>query len=66
MIKNQEMCNKAVDNYPHALEFVSEFCKTKKICDKAVDIHPSTMQLFLNAMTQEICYKAVNRYLYCS
>ena len=20
--KNQEMCNKAVDNYPHALEFV--------------------------------------------
>ena len=22
--KNKEMCNKAVDNYPHALEFVSE------------------------------------------
>ena len=22
--KNQEMCNKAVDNYPHALDFVPE------------------------------------------
>ena len=22
--KNQEMCDKAVDNYPHVLEFVSE------------------------------------------
>ena len=24
------MCNKAVDNYPHALEFVPEFYKTQK------------------------------------
>ena len=28
--KNQEVCNKAVDNYPHALEFVLECCKTQK------------------------------------
>ena len=28
--KNQEMCNKPVDNYPHALEFVPECYKTKK------------------------------------
>ena len=27
---NQEMCNKAVDNYPHALEFVPESYKTQK------------------------------------
>ena len=33
------MCNKAVDNYPHALEYVSECYKT---CDKAVDTYPST------------------------
>ena len=26
--KKQEMCNKAVDNYPHALEFVSECYET--------------------------------------
>ena len=28
--KNQEMCIKAVDNYPHALEFVPECYKTQK------------------------------------
>ena len=28
--KNQEMCNKAVDNYPYALEFVPEFFMTQK------------------------------------
>ena len=28
--KNQEMSNKAVDNYPHALEFVPECLRLKK------------------------------------
>ena len=28
--KNQEMCNKAVDNYLHALEFVPEYFMTQK------------------------------------
>ena len=28
--KNQELCNKAVDNYPHALESVPESYKTQK------------------------------------
>ena len=32
--KNQEMCNKAVDNYPHALEFVLECDKSQKECIK--------------------------------
>ena len=38
--KNQEMCNKAINNYPHALELVPECYKPplppppkKKICD---------------------------------
>ena len=26
--KNQKMCNKAIDNYPHALEFVPESYET--------------------------------------
>ena len=39
------MCNKAVDNYPHALEFAPECYKTQIICDKAVDIHPPTIKL---------------------
>ena len=45
--KNQEMCNKAVDNYPHALKFVPECYKTqkkKKKCDKAVSTYPSTIK----------------------
>ena len=35
------MCNKAVENYPHALEFVPECIKTQKICHKAVNTYPS-------------------------
>ena len=27
--QNQEMCNKAVENYPHVLEFVSECYETR-------------------------------------
>ena len=54
--KNQKMCNKAVDNYHHALAFFFFFffffffeCyKTQKICDKAVKAYPSTINLFLN------------------
>ena len=44
--KNHNMCNKAVDNYPHALEFVPECYKTQKVCDKAVDTYPATKKLF--------------------
>ena len=35
--KNQQMCYKAVDNYPHGLGFVSDCYKTKEVCDKAVN-----------------------------
>ena len=38
------MYNNAVDNYPHALEFVSECYKTKQICDKAFDTYCSTIK----------------------
>ena len=34
--KNQEMCKTAVDNYPRALEFLSECYKTQRMCNKAV------------------------------
>ena len=34
--KNLKMCNRAVDNCAHALEFVLESCKTQEMCDKAV------------------------------
>ena len=38
------MCNKAVENYPHALEYVSECYQTQKMFDKAVDTYPSTIK----------------------
>ena len=28
------MCNKAVDNYPHALELVADCYMTQETCDK--------------------------------
>ena len=42
--KNLEICNKGIDNYPHALEFVPEFYKTKKMCDKTVNTYTSTIK----------------------
>ena len=45
------MCNKAIENYPHALEQVSECCKTQKISDKAVDTYPFTIKFLPE------CYK---------
>ena len=57
------MCNKAVDNYPHALEFVPECYKTQKMChNKTVDAYPFTIKFIPECfMTQEMCDKAVNR-----
>ena len=66
--KNQEMCNKAINNYPHALELVPECYKPppppqkKKIRDNSVDTYPSTIKFASECfMAQEVCDKAVNR-----
>ena len=48
--KNQEMCNKVVDNYPYALEFVPGCFKTQIMCDKAVDTHPTAINMSLVAI----------------
>ena len=42
--KIQEICNKAADKYPHALNLVLKCYITRKMCDKAVNTHPSTIQ----------------------
>ena len=56
------MCNKAVENYPHALEYVPECYKTQKMCNKAVNTNPSTIKFVpVCFMTLKICDKAVNR-----
>ena len=58
--KNQEICNKAVDNYPHALAFDRESYKTQKMCDKAVDTYLSTIKFVPECfMTQKMCGKPV-------
>ena len=36
----------AVDNYSHALEFVSDCYKTKRQCNEAVDTYPPAIHLF--------------------
>ena len=56
------MCNKAVDNYSHALEFVPECYKIQKMYDKAVSTYPSTITFVPECiMAQDMCGKAVNR-----
>ena len=51
--KNQQICNKVVDNYSHALEFS---IRLRKICDKAVSTHPSTIQVVPECYKiQEMC-----------
>ena len=57
------MCDKVVDNYPHALKFVPGNYKTQKMCDKAVNTHPSTIQIVTECYkTQNIRYKVANTY----
>ena len=34
--KNQKMCDKAVDSYPFAMQFVFEYYKIQNIYDKAL------------------------------
>ena len=56
------MCNKAIDNYPHPLEFVPECNKTQNMCDKAVETHPSTIKYVHECYkTQEMYYKTVHK-----
>ena len=56
------MCNKAVDDYSHTLEFVPECYKTQKMCDKPVNTYPSTIKLVSECfVTQGMYDKAVNK-----
>ena len=56
------MCIKEVNNYPHALEFISKCYKTQKMCDKAVSTYTPTIRFVHEwLMTQEVCHKAVKR-----
>ena len=59
------MCNKAVENYPYALEYVSECYKTQKMCDKVVDTFISTKKFEPECYkTKGMCQRAVYRCLF--
>ena len=63
--KNQEICNKAVDNYPHTLEFALECYKSQEMCYKA--FHRC---FFLHLILQETCDIVASLYpfliVYCA
>ena len=56
------MCDKAVDNYPHALKFPPDSYNTLKSCDEAVNTYPSTIQFVPECCkTKDMCDQAVER-----
>ena len=58
------MCNKAVNNYVHALESVSDCYNAQEMCVKAVYSCPFVLYSAPDqCMTQEICDKAVDHFL---
>ena len=55
--KNQQMCDKSIDNYLCALKFVPQ-----KMCDEVLNTHSSAIQFVPECyLTQEMCDKAVKR-----
>ena len=57
------MCDKAVDNCPHALKFISDSYMIQRMCDKAVNTYPSTIEYVPDLLkSQEMCDDAFNRF----
>ena len=55
------MCNKANDNYAHALELFLDRYKTQETCIKSFDNYPSTIKCVPDQYkNQEMCIRAVN------
>ena len=55
------MCNKAVYNDSHALEFVPDCCMTQEMRDKIVNTHFSAIEFIPECYkTQKMCVKAFN------
>ena len=62
--KNQEMPNKAVDNYPHALEFVAECFMTHKMCDKVVFLLRHNLFLNVIRLKKRVIKLLINLFLH--
>ena len=57
--KDQNMCNKVVDNYAHASRSVPNCFKTQKNGDKVLSFYNAIPDRF---KTQEVCDKAVDTF----
>ena len=61
--KTQEMCHKAISNYPFILKYCRERHKIQEMCDKAVSDYPFMLKYCRDRYkTQEMCDKAVSNY----
>ena len=61
------MCGEAVDNYSHALRFVSDCYKTQKMRNKAVSTYHSAIKFISECYkSQETCDKAVGIHSFIS
>ena len=51
------MCNKAVENYPYSLNYVSECYRTQKMCDtNFFDAYPTTIKFVLEYFIDAFSY----------
>ena len=58
------MCDKAVDNYSTALEFVPDRYNSKKMCDNIISENPFMLKYCPDKyITQKICDEAVDDFL---
>ena len=63
--KNSKVCDKAVDNYSHALKFVPNYYITQNMCDKAINTYHSTIQFVPDcSKTKEMCNRTISEYLF--
>ena len=59
-LKTPEMCQKAVEEDLHCLEFVPDKFKTAEMCEKVVDIYPPALIYVPDALkTVEMCQRAI-------
>ena len=58
------MCDKAVDDYSIALEFVPDQCKSKEMCDKIISKNPLMLKYCPDTyIIQKMCDEAVDDFL---
>ena len=59
-LKTQEMCEKAVEEYPWSLEYAHNNLKTQEMSEKAVEGKPGTLKFVSDRFnTHFLCFKAV-------